>query len=107
MMMSTAGTSAFVAIRYSAMLSFTYRPRSSSSSVASNSADAMPQIMPPRYCDRAVRGFMMWPAANAPVMRGTRISRVRAWTRTSTISAPNANIVLSSPAPPPIGTAPS
>ena len=52
----------------------------------------MPQIMPPMYWLRAVRGLTMRPTANAPVIRGTRISRVRRCTRTSTNSAPNANI---------------
>ena len=50
----------------------------SSSSVASSSAALMPQIMPPISWLRAVRVFMMRPAAKAPTMRGTRISRVRA-----------------------------
>lgn len=54
--------------------------------------DDMPQIIPPMSWLRAVRGFTMRPAAKAPVMRGTRISRVKRWMRTSTNSAPNANI---------------
>ncbi len=56
----------------------------------------MPQIIPPINWLCAVRGFMMRPAAKAPTMRGTRISRVRACTRTSTNSAPKANIVFAS-----------
>ena len=50
----------------------------------------MPQTMPPRYCERAVFSFMIRPAAKAPTMRGTRISRVKRLTRTSTNSAPKA-----------------
>ena len=60
----------------------------------------MPQIMPPINWLRAVRVFMMRPAAKAPTMRGTRISRVSALTRTSTNSAPNAYISFLPSGPP-------
>ena len=57
-------------------------------SVASNSAEDRPQIMPPIYWLCAATGLMMVPAANAPTMRGTRTSQVRLCTRTSTNCAP-------------------
>src|ERR1700684_2102066 len=47
----------------------------------------MPQISPPINWLRAVRGFMIWPAAKAPSSRGTRISWVHRLIRTSTNSA--------------------
>ena len=56
--------------------------------------------MPPSSWLRAVRGLTMRPAAKAPTMRGTRISRVRRCTRTSTNSAPKANISRSPSVPP-------
>src|ERR1700716_2953240 len=58
--------------------------------------------MPPINWLRAVVSFMIRPAAKAPTIRGTRISRVSAWTRTSTNSAPVAYINLS-PLEPPVG----
>jgi hypothetical protein len=70
-------------------------------SVASCSADEMPQIMPPSSWLLAVRVFMICSAAKAPTMRGTRISSVRACTRTSTNSAPIAYISFSPCEPPP------
>src|SRR6266536_2137873 len=73
-------------------------------SVASCSAELMPQIMPPMYWLRAVRVFMRRPAANAPTIRGTRISRVSALMRTSTNSAPNAYMSFSPFGPPVMAT---
>ncbi len=52
----------------------------------------MPQIIPPISWLCTVRLFINRPAAKAPTMRGTRISRVAALMRTSTNSAPMAYI---------------
>src|SRR5712675_1788577 len=49
---------------------------------------------------RRVRGLRIRPAAKAPTMRGTRISRVNAWILTSTNSAPSAYISFSPSGPP-------
>src|SRR3979409_689726 len=57
-------------------------------------------MIPPIYWLRAGRVFMRRPAAKAPTMRGTRISRVSAWTLTSTNSAPVAYITFSPFEPP-------
>ena len=57
-------------------------------------------MMPPMSWLRAVRGFMIRPAAKAPTARGARISPVSACTRTSTNWAPNAKASFSPLGPP-------
>ncbi len=61
----------------------------------------MPQIIPPMSWLRTVRVFISRPAAKAPTIRGTRISQVETWIRTSTNSAPIAYMIFS-PCDPPV-----
>src|SRR5260370_1333669 len=64
------------------------RAETGSTSVPSCRADDRPQITPAMYWLWAVIGLMIVPAAKAETARGTRTSRVMAWTRTSTKWAP-------------------